>query len=262
MAKHHAPPPNAYDYVFHKTATAGDAPIIWSFTGKLEIGFTVPSTEEVNSSTLLQGGDQIISWPNGIPATKEDIDLYFKHKVAKDGVRGKMNITMSKSIGQMKENTSIFRTYLKQEQVYVSQASLGIVDARLVGFFLQAEPNITSHKDLKQAIMEVMADGTPISVFPKRVKEPSNDSFTNGLAVQVAIPDTKKAAEYTETLAKEIEYFKSNDSHPILSSKVCMPFGNRASIDNVTFHKLILMQNEYLRKIRHIDIHHLCNIDK
>jgi hypothetical protein len=127
-----APPPNADDSVFHETATVGDAPIVRSFTGTLEIGFTLTSTEEVNVSTLLkrflsfalktdkgfriqplQGGDQSIAWPNDIPVTKEGINLYFKHKVVKDGVRGEINITMSKSIGQMKENTSIFRTYLK-----------------------------------------------------------------------------------------------------------------------------------------------------
>jgi hypothetical protein len=78
--------------------------------------------------------------------------------------------------------------------------------------------------DLKQVIMDVMADGTSISMFPKLINEPSNDSSiilcTNGLAVQVAIPDSKKAAEYTETLKKAMEYFNGNDSHPILSSKV------------------------------------------
>jgi hypothetical protein len=72
--------------------------------------------------------------------------------------------------------------------------------------FLQADPNLTFRDYIKQAIMDVIADGTPISFFPKRVKEPSNDSskirFTNGLMVQVAIPDTKKADEYTDTLVK------------------------------------------------------------
>jgi hypothetical protein len=114
--------------------------------------------------------------------------------------------------------------------------------------------------------MDVMADGTPISIFPKRVKDPSNESsknrFTNGLDVQVAIPDSKKAAEYTKTLTKAIEYFNGNDSHPVLSSKVFLPFGKTAAIDNGTFRKLIRMQNEYLHKIRHIEVHHLCNIDK
>jgi hypothetical protein len=42
------PPPNADYSVFHETETAGDAPIVRSFTGTLEIGFTVTSTEKVN----------------------------------------------------------------------------------------------------------------------------------------------------------------------------------------------------------------------
>jgi hypothetical protein len=125
--------------------------------------------------------------------------------------------------------------------------------------FLQASPNLTFRDDLKQATMYVMADGTPISTFPKCVKEPSNDSskirFTNGLAVQVAIPDSEKSAEYTETLIKAMEYCNSNCSHPLLSLKVFIPFGKEAAIDNGTFKKLIRMQNEYIHKI--IEIHHL-----
>jgi hypothetical protein len=59
--------------------------------------------------------------------------------------------------------------------------------------------------------MEVMTDGALISIFPKRVKELLNDNtkarFTNGLVVQVATTDPKKAGEYTETLSKAMEYF-------------------------------------------------------
>jgi hypothetical protein len=97
-------------------------------------------------------------------------------------------------------------------------------------------------------------------------KEPSNDAskvrFTNGLAVQGTIPDSKKAAQYTEMLTKAMAYFNENDSHPILFSKVFLPFGRVTSIDNSTFKKLIRMQNEHLYKIRHIKIHDMCNIDK
>jgi hypothetical protein len=169
----------------------------------------------------------------------------------------------------MKENTSIFRAYPNTEKVYVSQTSLGLVDGRLIGVFrvfLQADPNITFRDDLKQAIMEVMADGTPISIFLKRVKEPSKDlsriCVTNGLAVQVAKPDSKKAAEYIKTFTKTMEYFNGNDSHPILSSKVFLLFGKSAAIYNGNFRKLIHKKNEYLHKICHIEVHHLCNIDK
>jgi hypothetical protein len=54
MAKPHAPPPNVDDSVFHETATIGDTPIVRSFTGTLEIGFTVTSTEEANVSNLMK----------------------------------------------------------------------------------------------------------------------------------------------------------------------------------------------------------------
>jgi hypothetical protein len=75
----------------------------------------------------------------------------------------------------MKEINSIFHSYLNKEKFYVRQAFLGLLDARLIGVFLQADPNLTFRDDLKQAIMEVMANGTIISIFPKRVNEPSND---------------------------------------------------------------------------------------
>jgi hypothetical protein len=118
----------------------------------------------------------------------------------------------------MKETNSAFRSYINTEKVYVSHASLGLVDANLIDILLQADPNLTFRDDLQQTIMEVMADDASISIFPKKVKEPSNDSsnirFTNGLDVQVAIPDSKKSAEYTDTLANAIEFLNGNDATP------------------------------------------------
>jgi hypothetical protein len=73
---------------------------------------------------------------------------------------------------------------------------------------------------------------------------------------------SKKSSEYTKTLTNAIEYFNVNDSLLILYSKVLFPFGKTAAIDNGTFRKLIRIQNEYLHKIRHIEVHNLCNIDK
>jgi hypothetical protein len=136
---------------------------------------------------------------------------------------------------------------LNKEKVYFSQAALILVHDRIIGVLLQANQTLTFRDDLKEAIMEAMADDIPISIFPKRVKEPSNDntkvSFTNGLAVQVAIADPKKAGEYTETISKAMEYFNENGNIPILSAKVFLPFGKSVVIVNETFHKRIRMQN-------------------
>jgi hypothetical protein len=166
------------------------------------------------------------------------------------------------SIGQIKNMGSAFLTYLNKEKVYISQASLGLVDARIIGVFLQANQTLIFRDDLEEAIMEAMADDKPISIFPKRIKEPSNDSarvrFTNGLATQFVIADPKKAGEYTEILPKAMGYFNENRSHPILSSKVLIPFGKSATIDNETFRS---MQNEYLHHTKHVEMHHLCHID-
>jgi hypothetical protein len=48
------PAHNADDSVFHEPVKTADAPMIRSFTGTLEIGFTVETTDEVNISTLLK----------------------------------------------------------------------------------------------------------------------------------------------------------------------------------------------------------------
>jgi hypothetical protein len=71
------------------------------------LSFALKTDKDFRIQPLLRG-DQSIAWPNGIPGTKEGIDLYFKQKVVKDGVRGNINVKMMKSIGQMKENTSLF----------------------------------------------------------------------------------------------------------------------------------------------------------
>jgi hypothetical protein len=160
-----------------------------------------------------------------------------------------------------------FHMHLNNEKVSVSQAALDLVDIHLSGVFLQADTTFTFGVDLKEAIMDVMADGMRISIFPKRVNEPSNDNtkirLTNGLAVEVAISDPKKAGEYTETLSKAMEYLNENGSRPILSSKVFLPFGKSVAIDNtITFRKLIRMQNIYLGHIKHVEMHNLCHIDK
>jgi hypothetical protein len=193
---------------------------------------------------LIQGGNQIIFYPNGIPTTKEVVDLYFQHKTVKDGVRGNITVTMSKWIDQMKDMGSYFCIYLNREKVYASQAALGLVDACIIGVFLQANQTLMSrYSNMKEAIMEAMSDTTPISNFSKRVKEPPHDNmkvlFTKGLAIQVTIDDPKKAGEYTEIMYNAMDYFNENGCHPILYSKVFLPFGRSTAIDNETFCKLI-----------------------
>jgi hypothetical protein len=95
--------------------------------------------------------------------------------------------------------------------VPVSQATLCLVDACIIGVFLHANPTLTFRDYLKEAIIEFMVDRTIISIFPKRFKEPSNDNtkvqFTNGLAVQVTLADPKKSGVYNESLSKAMEHF-------------------------------------------------------
>jgi hypothetical protein len=117
-------------------------------------------------SLPLAGGNQSIAW-----LAKRDLNLYGKDRSilpTQDGeFRGKANVTMAKLIGQVKEMNSTLCAYLNKEKVYVSQAALGLVDARLIGVFFQAYPNLTFRDDQKEAIMYVMADCTPISISHK-----------------------------------------------------------------------------------------------
>jgi hypothetical protein len=58
---------------------------------------------------------------------------------------------------------------------------------------LQTDPTLTFRDDIKDSIMDIMSDNTPLTVSAKRVRElkPENDNprFMNGLAIQVAIKD-------------------------------------------------------------------------
>jgi hypothetical protein len=110
-------------------------------------------------------------------------------------------VSMFKTMGDMKDVSTSFRKYLNKEKVYVSQASLGLVDARIIGIMLQTYPNLTFRDDIKTSIYDIMRDYTPISVFTKRVRKVNAKSdnlrFTNGLAIQVSIKDRKETEAYT-----------------------------------------------------------------
>jgi hypothetical protein len=101
-------PHNVGESVFHAPAKQVEDPLMRSFTGTLEISFSIGSSVDVNVSALIkrflsyalktdpkfriipfQGGNKSIVYPNGIPTMKEGIELYVQHKMAKYGVRVK-----------------------------------------------------------------------------------------------------------------------------------------------------------------------------
>jgi hypothetical protein len=168
-------------------------------------------------------------------------------------------------MGEMKDISTPFRKYLNKEKFTVSQAYLGLVDARIIGVMLQTYPNLTFRDDIKNSIYDIMRDDTPISVFTKRAREVNaksdNPRFTNGLAIQVAIKDGKEMETNMEKLSKAMEFLNEHGNHPILSQCVFIPFGRGAAIDPPTFCSLIRMQNEFLHNIQHVEIHRLAYID-
>jgi hypothetical protein len=88
-----------------------EAPLVRRFTGTLEIGFSIGMMADLNVNALLKrflsfalktdsefrilplaGENQSIAWSNGIPTSKEGIDLYFQHNNVKDEVRGRIYV--------------------------------------------------------------------------------------------------------------------------------------------------------------------------
>jgi hypothetical protein len=207
----------------------------------------------------LNGSDQCITNPSNIPTSEEGIELYFQHIVVADGIRGKINGIIARTRGERKDFSTPYRKYLNQHTVYVSPAVLGLVD------MLQTDHQLTFRDDIKASIMDIMSDNTPLSVFAKRVREltPSTDNprFANGIAIQVAIKDSKETEVHTENLAKAIEFVNKNGNHPVLSHCVFVQFGYGAAIDQNTFCSFICMQNKFMHNIKHVKIHGLSDID-
>jgi hypothetical protein len=113
-------------------------------------------------SETLNGILQSITNLSNIPMTKKGIELYYQHHIIGDGVRGKINVAMSTTMGDMKDIVNPFRKYINKLKVYVSQSSLGLVDAILFSVMLHTDP-----QDIKSSIFDIMHDDTPISVFAK-----------------------------------------------------------------------------------------------
>jgi hypothetical protein len=149
------------------------------------------------------------------------MELYYQHRLVTDGIREKINVTMSHTMGKMKAPAAPFWKYLNQENVCVSPAVLGLVDTRIISVLLQTDPTLTFRDGIKASIMDIMSDNIPLTVFSKRVRElkPANDNprFTNELAIKVAIKDGKTTEAYTEKLAKSMEYVNEHGNHPVLS---------------------------------------------
>jgi hypothetical protein len=268
--------------VFDATSTDNAAPQIRQFASTVNLGVSIGEDKrrKINLSLLLKhfmafgkhtNGDFCIDPLNGsvqcianainIPTTKEGLELYHQHRIVADGIRGEINVSMSKTMGDMKD----VRKYLIKEKFYVSQASLVLVDARAIGVVLQMDQNLTFCDDIKTSICDIVRDDMPISVFIKCVREVNDKSetprFNNGLAIQVAIKDGKKIESYTEKLSKVIEFLNEHGNHPILSQCVFIPFGRGAAINPPTFCSLIRIQNELVHNIQHVEMHRLADID-
>jgi hypothetical protein len=272
---------------FHVKQQYNAAPQIRQFLGTINLGFTVNKDKRnyINISLLRQcfmsfakqiyayfriepinGSAQSISNPSNIPTSKEGVELYYQHRIVEDGVRGKITVAMSEMMGDLKDPATPFRKYLNKENVYVYQASLGLVNARIIGVMIHTDPQLNFRDDIKSSIFNIMRNNMPISVFTQCVPEVSakldNPRFTNGLAIQEDIKDGKETDDYTEKLSKAMELVNKHGNHPILSQYVFVPFGRGAAIDQYTVCSFIRMQNNFLHNFRHVEIYVLADIDK
>jgi hypothetical protein len=149
-----APVKDSDPAVFHATSSDNTAPQIRKFSGTINLGFSIGEDKrsEINVSLLLKrfmafanqtdgafrtdplnGSAQLITNPSNIPTNKEVVELYYQHRIFDDRIRGEINVSMSKTMGDMKDFSTPFRKYLNKEKVYVFQASLGLADVRIIG---------------------------------------------------------------------------------------------------------------------------------
>jgi hypothetical protein len=110
----------------------------------------------------LNGSAHNINNPSSNTPSKEGVDLYYQHRSVNDGIRGKLNVAMSTTLSELKDPSMPLRKYLlNKEKIYITQASLGLVDARIIGVMLHTNPQLTFRDDIKVSISDIMRDGTP-----------------------------------------------------------------------------------------------------
>jgi hypothetical protein len=118
------------------------------------MAFTKQTDPDFRIDPLNDSG-QCITNSSNIPMSKEVIELYYQHRVAVDGIHGKINITMTRTMGEMKDLSTPFRKYLNQDKVYVSPAVIGLVDTYSIGAVLQTYPQLVFRGDIKASSMEI-----------------------------------------------------------------------------------------------------------
>jgi hypothetical protein len=77
----------------------------------------MPYAKQTNADFCIEslnGIAQSITNPSNIPTMKEGVELYYQHRIVGDGVRGKINIAMSNTLGDMKYLGNPFRSTNKR----------------------------------------------------------------------------------------------------------------------------------------------------
>jgi hypothetical protein len=116
----------------------------------------------------LNGSGQCIINPINIPISKEGVELYYQHRVVADGIRGKVNVTMSHTMGDMKDLSTLI------PQVPQSRQSLRVS--------CRTWPRRNLHH--RSHVTNWPATFGPLNQNPKEALKPENSnskSLNNGL---------------------------------------------------------------------------------
>jgi hypothetical protein len=102
-------------------------PKVCHFAGTINLEFAVPEIKHSNSNISillkrcmvfakqtdpdfriepLNGSAQCIINPSNIPTSNKGIELYYQHMVIADGIRGKINVTITRTMGEVNPSTS------------------------------------------------------------------------------------------------------------------------------------------------------------
>jgi hypothetical protein len=246
--------------VFHEEPIVDLDPKTHQFVGIMNLGFSIDEDTRSDAPTSpiikrcvsfvnktdpefrlepLNGSSDCINHPSNIPTTNTGVDMYYQHQSISDDIKVNINVTMPVSMGITKGPSSPFSKYLNKEKIYGTHASLRLIDSHIIGVMFQTDPQLSFCDDIKPYISDLMQDGTPLSVFTKRVHDinASTDTprFMNALAVEA----------YTEKLSKAMEHVKDQINHLILSQCVFVPFRRGSVIDQDTFHNIIHMHSHF-----------------
>jgi hypothetical protein len=202
-----------------------------------------------------------------VPNTKDGIEKYFRHEVKFNNANGKLRISASKDIGQLKRVRSKFRVYLKNQRVYINKAQLGEEEGITLGWILKAHPEFCFRDDMKEELYNMMGEAfkgvhyvlLPKTIKYKRSKDGANMS-TNGITLQVTKTPVIIAADLRAEMAEKWQKLTAKNGETLFR-KTLMPFGKEGDIGDEVMTNIIQQENNFPRSTKKRIVQNLNDID-